>query len=56
MPPIHRKSGGVWMLWMFADSVTDLFLGMPARGGVVCQDPVEAPLACISTLQTSKDL
>ena len=36
------------MLWMFAGSVVDLALIVPALRRVVCQDPLEAALACIA--------
>jgi len=43
-----RSAAGVWMLRMFAGSVVDPALVVSARRGVVCQDALEAPLACFA--------
>jgi len=43
-----RTAAGLRMLWMFTGSVVDLALIVPALRRVVCQDPLEAALACIA--------
>ena len=42
-----RTAAGLRMLRMFAGSVVDLALIVSALRGVVCQDALEAALACV---------
>jgi len=49
-----RTAAGLRMLRMFAGSVADPVLIVSARRGVVCQDALEAALACIHKYLNSR--